>query len=137
MTIETTAPPAATTAVPPGDRSFALSVARVLLLLMGLATTGGATYFTFFASPEQGGVSAPVDWVLGAWALTMGVGFVLAAVRLRPPVSARALRLTVGLIVAHVVFSVVKIVGYSETEAVTFLAVDVVVLALLAASRRR
>lgn len=137
MTLEATAPSKVRTATSQAGTSFAMGVARVLLLLMGLVTTGGATYFTFFASPDQGGVSVPVDWVLGAWALAMGVGFVLAAVRLRPSVSVRALRLTVGLIVAHIVFSAIKIVGYSETEVVTFLAVDVVVLALLAASRRR
>lgn len=136
MTTETTSQPAMTTAAV-ARRSFTLGAARVLLLLLGLVTTGGATYFTFFASAEQGGVSAPVDWVLGAWALTMGVGFVLVAARLRPPVSARTLRLPVSLIVAHVVFNGVKLFGYGEIEAVTFLAVDVVALALLTASRRR
>lgn len=137
MTIETATSPAAPTAAPAAVHSFALGAARVLLLLMGLATTGGAAYFMFFASPEQGGVSAPVDWAFGAWAVAMGVGFVLSAARLRPPVSVGALWLTVSLLVAHVVFSLVKIIGYSESEAVTFLVVDVVVLGLLAASWRR
>jgi hypothetical protein len=72
MTLEATAPSEARTAASQAGTSFAMGVARVLLLLMGLVTIGGATYFTFFASPDQGGVSAPVDWLLGAWALAMG-----------------------------------------------------------------
>lgn len=137
MATETSTAPAPTTATPRGGGSVALRAARVLLLLLGLATTGGATYFTFFATPEQGGVSTGFDWFIGAWALAMGVGFVLAAVRLRAPVSPAVLRPTLALIAAHIVFSIVKIVGFSESEAVTFLVVDVVALALLATSHRR
>jgi hypothetical protein len=43
---------------------------------LGLSLVFASIYFGFFASPQDGGVSAPVDWVIGAWALAMGLGLV-------------------------------------------------------------
>lgn len=113
-----------------------MGAARALLLLVGLFTTAGATYFTIFASPEQGGVTQPVDWFLGGWAMTMGIGLLFAVARLGQSASLRAVRLTAALVGAHIVFSVIKLIGYGESEVVTVLAVDFVILGLLAASRR-
>jgi hypothetical protein len=114
----------------------ALRAARVLLALLGIATVGGATYFTFVAAPEQGGVSGPIDVALGVWALAMGAGFIAAAVRLGARPSARSLRLTAALVGVHVAYSLIKLVGYDETEVIAFFAVDALILALLAAAGR-
>ncbi|MDQ3409801.1 MAG: hypothetical protein M3469_07465 [Actinomycetota bacterium] len=46
------------------------------------------------------------------------------------------MRIAVGLVLAHVVFGVVKLVGYGETEAVGFFAVDPLMLAVLTAANR-
>lgn len=114
----------------------ALGAARVLLALLGAVTVGGATYFSFVATPEQGGVSGPVDVAFGVWAVTMGAAFVVTAVRLGRRPSTRAIGAAAGLVAVHVVFSLIKLVGYAETEVVVLLAVDAVILALLAVNRR-
>ena len=41
----------------------------------------------------------------------------------------------VGLVLVHVVFNVVKLVGYDETEVFTLLAADAVILGLLMTGR--
>lgn len=68
--------------------------------------------------------------MLGAWGIVNGVGFVVAAVLLsrgRPKI----VRLARLLVVAHLVFSAIKIVGYGETEALVIVVVDLVILGLL------
>jgi hypothetical protein len=120
-------------AQPPARASVALWAARILLGLLGVVIVFSSIYFTFFASVEDGGVSAPVDWVVAAWALTMGLGMVAVAVRLGAP---GTMRIAVGLVLAHVAFGLVKLVGYGETEAVGMFGVDVLILAVLAAAGR-
>ncbi len=66
-------------------------------------------------------------------ALAMGLGMVAVAVRLGAP---RTIRIAVGLVLAHVVFGLVKLVGYGETEALGLFGVDLVILAVLAAASR-
>lgn len=110
--------------------SAALWVARAMLALLGLAVVGGSIYFSFFASDADGGASSAVDYVLGAWALVNGIGFLVVAILLgqaRPEV----VRITRLLILAHLLFSAIKIVGYGETEGVGIAAVDLAILALL------
>lgn len=125
---------AATTVAQPSARaSVALWAARILLGLLGVVIVFSSIYFTFFASAEEGGVSAPVDWVVAAWALAMGLGMVAVAVRLGAP---GTMRIAVGLVLAHIAFGLVKLVGYGETEAVGIFAVDLVILAVLAAASR-
>jgi hypothetical protein len=66
-------------------------------------------------------------------ALAMGLGMVAVAVRLGAP---GTMRIAVGLVLAHVAFGVVKLVGYGETEAVGFFAVDLLILAVVTAANR-
>ena len=63
----------------------------------------------------------------------MGVGFVAVAVRLGAP---GTLRIAGGLVVAHIVFGLVKLVGYEETESLGIFVADIVLLALLALTSR-
>lgn len=120
-------------AQPPARSSVALWAARILLGLLGLSLVFASIYFGFFASPQDGGVSAPVDWVIGAWALAMGLGMVAVAVRLGAP---GTMRMAYGLVLAHVAFGLVKLLGYGETESVGIFAADLLVLAVLAAASR-
>ncbi|MDQ3092708.1 MAG: hypothetical protein M3R46_13840 [Actinomycetota bacterium] len=118
---------------PPARASVALWAARVLLGLLGAMIVFGSIYFSFFASAQDGGNTAPVDWVVAAWALAMGLGMVAVAVRLGAP---GTMRIAVGLVLAHVAFGLVKLVGYGETESVGIFAFDLVLLAVLAAANR-
>lgn len=125
---------AATAGSQPAARSSAaLWAARLLLGLLGVSLVAASLYFGFFASPEDGGVSAPVDWVIGAWALAMGLGMVAVAVRLGAP---GTMRMAFGLVLAHIAFGLVKLVGYGETESVGIFAVDLLVLAALGLASR-
>jgi hypothetical protein len=65
-----------------------------------------------------------------AWAFAMAVAFLALAVRLGGG-EASVRRLAMRLLALHVVFGAVKIVGYDEPEAATFMAVDVLLLGLL------
>ena len=58
---------------------------------------------------------------------------VAVAVRLGAP---GTMRMAFGLVLAHVAFGLVKLVGYGETEAVGFFAVDLLILAVLALASR-
>lgn len=113
-----------------------LWTARLLLGVLGLAGLAGAIYFTFFASPEDGGVTTGFDWFVAVWKIAVSVGFVAVAVA--PRVS-RALRvkLATWLLLADVVFGLVKVFGYDERESLVFLVVDAVLLALLQVVRRQ
>lgn len=122
------------------DRPQALSsgvrwVVRVLLAGYGVVTALGVGYFTFFASPAEGGVSTAGDWVVATWGAGMAVAFLVAAVRLGER-TRRSVRLALGAVLSHVAFGVLKYVGYGETEAVGFFAFDLLLLALLAVLAR-
>lgn len=111
-------------------------VARILLALVGTVTAIGATYFTFFASVEEGRVSGAIDWLLAVVAFALAAGYVIAAVRLGHPTQ-NAVRFAFAVVGLHVVFNVVKLVGYEEMEAVTFFVADVLILVALTGGRRR
>jgi FtsH-binding integral membrane protein len=114
-----------------------LMVARVMLLLTGAVTLVGAVYFTLFASAEDGGVSTARDWVVAVAALALAVAYLVAALRLARHPSPRAVGVSAALVVAHIVFGMVKLIGYDETESVPFFVADLIILACLALSRRR
>ena len=109
---------------------------RVLLGLFGALKLYGTVYFTFFATAEQGGdPQGPGDWAVVVWSAALAAAFIVAAVRLGrdrrvPPVLA-------GVVLLDLVFSAVKLTVYDEPEAVAFMAVDLVILGLLALIRRR
>lgn len=110
-------------------------IARVLLILAGLVTFAGAIFFTFFASPEEGGVSTAADWAVAAWSLVMSIGYVVAGVLLRPG-RGKVYWFAIGLVLLHLVFGLVKLIGYQEYESWPFFVVDVVILVSLLLSRR-
>ncbi len=104
---------------------------------MGVLGLAGATYFTFFASPEEGGVVGGVDWFISAWKLVVSLGLVVVAVAPRMHRGIRV-QLATWLVLADLVFGVVKYVGYDEREAINlaFFAVNAVLLGLLHPVRR-
>lgn len=127
--------PKTATARPSRQSAVPLWIARSLLGVMGVAGLAGAAYFTFFASPEEGGVVTGFDWFVAGWKIVVSLGFVAVAV---VPSMHRALRvqLATWLLLADVVFALLKIFGYDELESVVFLAVDVVLLGLFHVVRR-
>jgi hypothetical protein len=121
----------------PARTPVALTVARGVLGLVGAVKLGGTAYFTFVASAEAGGdPQGTADWLVVAWSTALAVCFLVAAVRLGSG-GRRALAVLAGVLVVDIVFSGVKLFVYDEPEAVGFMAVDLVLLALLAAVRTR
>lgn len=76
------------------------------------------------------------DWLVAAWSAALAIAMLVAAVRLGrdawvPPALAAVLAL-------DLVFGLVKLIGYGEQESLGFMAVSLVLLALLGlVSRRR
>jgi hypothetical protein len=120
-----------TISLPAGRVPATLRAAQLLLALLGAIVTFGAIYFSAFV-PED--VAEPAnslgDWLVGAWALATGVGALYCAARLAGP-DARVRRAARWLMATHVVFGLVKVVAYSEAEAVPFIVIDLVLIALL------
>ncbi len=129
MSSSTTAP------VRPEHTSAASWVARVLLGLLGIVFVGATTYLSFFASMEEGRVSGAVDWLVAAWSMTIAIGYLFVAVRLGDG-TRHTLWLARGLVIAHLVFGLVKLVGYGETEGIIFMVLDLLILGLLAVTPR-
>lgn len=135
--------PSGTSRLPKADQRSARSrpasvaawTARLLLAVAGLVGVYASIYFSFFASPEEGGVSGAVDWMIAVWAMGMAVGYLAAAIALGRA-TPRIVQATAGLVSLHILFNVVKVVGYGESEALPMIAVDLLVLGLLAASHR-
>ena len=109
--------------------------ARALLALVGAVGVWATIYFSFFASQAEGRVSGPVDWVVAVWSMVVALGYLSVAVRLGDG-TRRTLRLAYGLVIAHIVFNLVKLVGYGETASFVFFALDAAIMGLLAAGRR-
>ena len=106
-----------------------LRATQGLLGLTGAVVMFGSVYFSAIAPPQD---LQAIDWLVGAWAFALAVAFLALVPRLP-----RAAGLAIALVALHAVFGVVKIVGYAETEAATFIAVDLLLISLLAAVRRR
>jgi len=126
-----------TTAVRPATRPDPLVTGtRVLLGAFGALKLAGTAYFLFFATAEQGGdPEGLVEWSVGVWSTALGVAFLLAAARLGR--DRRVLPALGGVILVDLVFSAVKLTVYDEPEAVGFMAVDLVIVGLLALINRR
>lgn len=114
----------------------ALTAARCLFGVAGAVKLAGATYFSFVASAAQGGdPEGWIDWSVVVWSFSLALAFLALAAGLRP--GRRTLvRGAVLLLLAEVAFSLVKLTVYDEPEAVVFMAVDALLLGLLALSRR-
>lgn len=99
----------------------------LLLGPLGALVVFGSIYFGVLAPPNDRTV---LDWLIGVWALGIGVGSLVIGVRLASGgLSLR--RAALVLVTSHVVFGIVKVVGYGESEAAGFIAFDVIALALL------
>ncbi len=110
---------------------------RALLGLFGAFKLYGTAYFTFVATAEQGGdPQGVVDWLVVAWSTALALALLVAALRLRTA-DRRIVGVTVGLLLVEIAFSFVKLFAYDEIEALGFMAVDLVVVALLALAVRR
>ncbi|TQN41877.1 hypothetical protein FHU33_1262 [Blastococcus colisei] len=126
-----------TTAVrPPIRRDAVLHGTRVLLALFGAVKLYGTAYFTFFATAEQGGdPQGGVDWSVAAWSTALAVAYLVGAARLGR--DRRVIRWLGGVLLVDLVFGLVKLTAYDEVEALGFMAVDLVILGLLAVIARR
>jgi hypothetical protein len=114
--------------------SAALTAARCVLAAAGAVKLFGAVYFSFVASAAEGGdPQGWFDWSVVVWSHALAVAFLVLAVVLRP---GRPVRAAAGLLLVEVAFSLVKLTVYDESAALVFLAVDTVLLGLLALSRR-
>jgi hypothetical protein len=124
-----------TTSPRPGlASSVAWWAGRVLLLLLGLFTLFSTAFFTFFASPEEGGVTTLMDWAVAAWSFAVAIGYLWVAVRIGANPRLRTAAFV--LVIAQMVFGVVKMVWYDEMFLLTP-AVDVLLLVLFAIGKRR
>lgn len=112
-----------------------LNGTRLLLGLFGAVKLYGTAYFSFFATAEAGGVQTPEDWLVAAWSAALAVAFLVAAVRLGRD---RWILPALGVVLLlDLVFGLVKLVGYGEEESVGFMAVNLVIIALLLGVARR
>jgi hypothetical protein len=117
-------------------RSVLLTGTRVLLGVFGAFKLYGTAWFTFFATAEQGGDPQGLgDWSVAAWSAALAVAFMVAALRLGR--DRRVLPVLVAVLLLDLAFSTVKLTVYDEPEAVAFMAVDLVILGLLALVVRR
>jgi hypothetical protein len=124
-----------TTDRPATRRPLLLQGTRLLLGLLGAVKLYGTAYFTFFATAEQGGVQTTVDWLVAAWSAALAIAFLVAAVRLGRD---RWVLPAVGaLLLLDLLFGLVKLIGYGEQESLGFMAVDLVVIALLVGVARQ
>ena len=126
-----------TTAVRPlTRRDPLLTGTRVLLAAFGAVKLAGTVFFLFFATAEQNGdPEGLLDWSVGIWSTALAVAFLVAAVRLGR--DRRVLPALAAVLALDLVFSVVKLTVYDEPESVLFMAVGLVIIALLALLRRR
>jgi len=126
-----------TTAVRPSTRRDPLLTGtRVLLGAFGAFKLAGTVFFLFFATAEQNGdPEGFFDWTVGVWSTALALAFLVAAVRLGR--DRRVLPALAGVLALDLVFSVVKLTVYDEPEAVLFMAVDLVIIGLLALLSRR
>ncbi len=125
-----------TTPAPPATRrARLLNGTRLLLGLFGAVKLYGTAYFTFFATAEEGGVQTAGDWLVAAWSALLAVAFLGAAVRLGR--DRWVVPLLGAVLLLDLPFSLVKLIGYGERESLWFMAVDLVILGLLALVRQR
>src|SRR4051794_17801548 len=107
--------------------TLSIRLAQGLLGLLGAVVLFGSTYFSLVDPPEP---VDGVDWLVAAWAFATGVACIVIAVQLRRG-GDRMRRAALVLVASHVAFGLVKLIGYHEDAALTFMAVDAVLVGLL------
>ena len=112
-----------------------LNGTRLLLGLFGAAKLYATSYFTFFATAEEGGVRSTADWLVAAWSAALAVAFLVAAVRLGR--DRWVVPLLVAALLLDVLFGLVKLIGYGEQESLGIGAVTLVLMVLVAAVARQ
>jgi hypothetical protein len=120
----------------PARPSPALLAARGVFGVVGAVKLAATTAFTFFVPVEDGGHPQNAgDWVVVAWSFGLALAFLWLAVRLDVR-DRRMVRGVVALLGAEVAFSLVKLTVYDESAPLVFMAVDLVLLGLIAFARR-
>jgi len=135
VTFPRTAPERTAPAAPRG--TVLLTTTRVLAGVFGALKLSSTVFFLFFASAEAGGdPQGAGDWTVGVWSIAMGAGYLVLAARLGRPARS-VLPYAVALSVADLAFSAVKLLVYSETPSLGFMAVTLTILGLVALVVRR
>ncbi|MGE0058835.1 MAG: hypothetical protein AB7T32_12700 [Dehalococcoidia bacterium] len=101
--------------------------AQALMLVVGLVGTFGVVYFTM-VEPEPG-ISA-VDGLVAALLLIGSLGYIAAAPKLSLNDS-EIWGAALGFATLRLAMSLVKVIGYGEGDAISFLALDAVITGLL------
>ena len=112
-------------------RSPWLTAARVVMGVFGAQLLAGAVYFTFFASPAEGGVVSAFDWFVAVWAIVAAAGLLVTAM---VPFSSAPRRIEAAwwVLGVHALWGVVKVAAYDEMPVSGIvLGVDVVIGLLL------
>ena len=130
MAIQSTAATRGTSAES-SEAPLRVRIAQALMLLVGIVGTFGVTYFTMI-EPEAG-INA-LDGLVAALLLIGSLGYIAAGRKLTTGDSEIWAAAT-GFAVLRVALSAVKVVGYEETEAVSFLVMDVIIAGILLAGR--
>ncbi|MCA1781702.1 MAG: hypothetical protein ABR616_18145 [Dermatophilaceae bacterium] len=88
-------------------------------------------YFTFFATPDQGGVVSAFDWFVAIWALLAALG--LLATSLAPfPARSRRLQAAWWVMGVHLAWALMKLLTYDEMPVSAIVVpIDLVILTLL------
>jgi hypothetical protein len=105
----------------------------IMLLPLGALVVFGAIYFGFIHQLDN---QTFWSYAVGTWALAQGVLSVYLAIKLS---SGREIfrKAAFWVIGAHVLFGIVKLVFWQETEALSFVGFDLAVIALLSLRRTR
>ncbi|MGH2958631.1 MAG: hypothetical protein ACRDKE_03435 [Solirubrobacterales bacterium] len=105
----------------------------IMLLPLGALVVFGAIYFGFINPLES---QTFWSYTVGIWALAQGVLSVYLASKLN---SGREIfrKAACWVIGAHVLFGIVKVIFWQETEALSFVGFDLAVIALLSIRRTR
>jgi hypothetical protein len=114
--------------------SIAWWAGRVLLFILGLITLFATAFFTFLASPEDGGVTTAIDWLLAAWSFAVAVGYLWVAARIGAKPGLRTA--VFGLVAAQMVFNVIKMVWYDEMVLPIYAAEALLVVLFVVGKRR-
>jgi hypothetical protein len=105
----------------------------MMLLPLGALVVFGSIYFGFIHQLDN---QTFWSYAIGSWALVQGVLSIYLAIKLS---SGREIfrKAACWVIGAHVLFGVIKVVFWQETEAVPFIGFDLAVIALLSMRRTR